>query len=378
MSDSLAALRQQIDAIDADMLRLFERRMAVSRAVGDFKKQSQRPILDAVREQTVLDNRVAQLADHTLAEPARSFFSHLMCLSREEQQRVMDAPAEEKRPFATPERIAYQGLPGAFGHQAALRCRGDGEAVKPYETFERVIQAVLAGEAARGVLPLENSSAGSVAEVCDLLAQYDCHIVGEVYVPVAHCLLALPGTNEADIRDIYSHEQGLLQCRDFLTRHPHWQQHPHINTAVSAQYVADTGDPSKAAIASRLAGEYYGLQILQENVQTAAHNATRFVIIADRPNPPETADKATLVFALRNERGTLHRALAAFVALGWNMTRIQSRPIPEKPWAYRFYVDTEGTGAFSRQKLAVLADALAADCSEYRVLGCYPAAEGQP
>jgi chorismate mutase/prephenate dehydratase len=272
---------------------------------------------------------------------------------------------------------------GAYGHQAALQWvaqvaekKGKGATdgdVLPCRTFEDVFRAVTDGTAAWGVLPLENSSAGGISDVHDLLSAYGCSIVGELMVPVAHCLLGVPGATLQDVRAVYSHEQGFLQCKAFLAQHPDWVQRPYFNTAISAQYVAEQGEAQNAAIASRLAGESYGLEILAEDIQTQAGNATRFVVVSAGPDAdPSDHNKATLSFVLRHERGTLHRALAAFVALGMNLTRIESRPIPGQSWEYRFFVDIEGK--LTPQKLDVLVEALEADCVDCRVLGHYSAA----
>lgn len=369
MSEALQTLREGIDAVDAELTRLFEQRMALAHRVGLYKRERDLPILDSARERAVLDARVSQLQDARWAAPAREFFEQLMRLSRQEQQRVLAAPEKT----ASNCLVAYQGVPGAFGHQAALQCAGDATEVLPFRSFEAVFQAVITGQAARGVLPLENSSAGSIADVYDLLGRYGCHIVGEVQVTVVQCLLGVPGAKIDDIRTVYSHEQGFLQSRTFLAEHPGWKQEIYHNTAISAQYVAEQGDPCNAAIASELAGQCYGLAVLQRGIQTSAHNATRFVVVAAQPLRKPGANKATIAFTLRHERGTLHRALAAFVALGMNLTRIESRPIQEKSWEYRFFVDIEGP--LPPEKLTVLTDALAADCDDCRVLGHYVAAK---
>jgi chorismate mutase/prephenate dehydratase len=388
--DDLRTLRDGIDEVDAELTRLFERRMELARQVGEYKRERALPVTDPEREQEVLAERAARLRDERLAAPARVFFETLMRLSREEQRRV---PSRETPGAA----VAYQGVPGAFGHQAALQyigerlrpddCEdrrehgregaaeahgGESDGTLPCRTFEDVVKAVLSGEATCGVLPLENSSAGGISDVYDLLGAHGCAIVGEVMTPVAHCLLGVPGAKLSDIQMVYSHEQGFLQCRAYLTGHADWRQTPYFNTAISAQYVAEQGDPHNAAIASRLAAACYGLDVLAEDIHTQANNATRFVVVAIGPQEADTtANKATLAFSLRHERGTLHRALAAFVALGMNLTRIESRPIQGQSWEYRFYVDIEGR--LTPEKLSVLVEALEADCVDCRLLGHYPA-----
>ncbi len=376
--DELRPLREGIDRVDTELVRLFAERMELARRVGEYKRQRDLPITDPQREKQVIQKRTEQ-ADPRLAGPVTELFETLMRLSREEQHRIqLAAGVQPGGPAADAPApiIAYQGVPGAFGHQAALQYGGEGAATLPCGTFKAVLQAVSAGQAALGVLPLENSSSGSIDDVCDLLGEYGCAIVGEVFTPVAHCLLGLPGAQLSRVESVYSHEQGFLQCRAFLAEHPGWRQVPHFNTAVSAQYVAEQRDPRNAAIASRLAAQCYGLNVLAEDIHTQAGNTTRFVAVAAHPQPGAQADKATLTFVLRHERGTLHRALAAFVALGMNLTRIESRPIPGQSWEYRFFVDIEGR--LSPEKLHFLIEALEADCVECRVLGHYPAARRVP
>jgi chorismate mutase/prephenate dehydratase len=367
VNDELQALRAALDALDGELAALFARRMALAQQVGLCKKRAGLPVLDAAREAQVLATRAALVTEPAWQADARAFFAELMRLSRLEQQRVLARTGEDAR-------VAYQGLPGAYGHAAALACCGDGTATLPCTRFEDVFRAVADGQAAWGVLPLENSSAGSIADVYDLLGRYGCYIVGEVRVPVAHCLLGVPGAALADIREVRSHEQGFLQCREFLARHPDWRQSPCLNTAVAAQAVAQAGDPAVVAIAGRLAAAHYGLDVLAADIQTFAGNSTRFIRVAAHPDPDAHGDKATITFTLRHERGSLHRALAAFVALGMNLTRIESRPMPGQSWEYRFYVDAEGP--MDERKLDVLMAALQEDCLDCRLLGRYPAAGG--
>lgn len=364
----LQTLRAEIDAIDTQLVKLFEARMACARGVADYKMANHLPILDTSREKQVIASRVARLEDASLAGATQKLFEELMALSRAEQQkRIAQTPGEKSG-------IAYCGVPGAYGDEACVGFFGEDCRRISKGSFEDVFRAVTSGEARYGVLPIENSSAGSVNDNYDLLGRYGCHIVGEYILPVRHCLLGVPGAKEEEIAVVYSHEQALTQCAQFLDEHASWRRIPYYNTAASAKMVAEAGDRTQAALASRLAAKYYGLEILREGVNTRTDNFTRFIIVSAQPEPVEAPDKATITFTLRHERGTLHRALACFVALGMNMMRIESRP-NEVSWEYRFYVDLSGN--VSPKYMDVLLESLRADCIDCRLLGVYCANGGQ-
>lgn len=364
MSDHrLGELRGQIDAVDRELLALFERRMALCREVGVYKKARGMQVLDAGREAQVLEARAAWVADESLRGAARAFFQSMMAISRGQQQALMDQAAAGV--------VAYQGVPGAYGHQALIQHFGAGVRMLSGERFEDVFRMVRDGQAELGVAPIENSSSGTIAEVYDLLGRYGLWIVGEERVHVRHMLLGQPGAKLSDIRRVYSHEQGFLQCTRFLDAQADLQRIPCFNTAIAAQRVAQGGDPQEVAIASRLAGETYGLEALAEDIHNFESNHTRFVVISRTRR--EQGSKASLTFILRHQRGTLHRALASFVALGLSLTRIESRPIADAPFEYRFYVDVEGL--LSSQRLAVLQEVLAEDCASCDLLGVYEPAE---
>lgn len=363
--DSLDESRKAIDRIDTQIVRLFAERMQQSRIIAEYKKAHSLPILNAEREAAVLQSRAEMTDDPHLSADIKALFKEIMRLSKDEQYRYLDSRL-------TGEAVAYCGIPGAFSESAVVSFFGESSMRLPFRTFDEVFSAVAGGQARYGVVPVENSSSGSVSDVYDLLGRYDCHIVGEQLVRVKHCLLTLPGAKLSEIRSVFSHEQGFAQCPGFLSRHPDWKLIPYFNTAISARYVAEQGDPSNAAIASRLAAAHYGLQILVPDIHSFDGNHTRFFIVAASPLSIGVPNKATVTFALHHERGTLHRALSAFVALGFNLTHIESRPLHENNWEYCFYVDVVGN--VSQENLDILMDALSADCVNCRLLGAYPAA----
>lgn len=360
----LGQCRAELDVIDAQLVALFEKRMQVVRDVALYKHAHNMNILDASREDKVLESRAAQLQEEVLKQPLTELFREMMRLSREEQRRYLDT-------LHTTQAVAYNGVPGAFSESAVVGFFGaDCERV-PYKTFEEVFAAVASGEVKYGVLPVENSSSGSISLVYDLLGRYACHIVGEQLVRVEHCLLGVPGAKVEDVKTVYSHEQGFAQCPVFLGQHPDWTITPYFNTAIAAKHVAELSDASNAAIASRLAAQHYGLEILVPDIHSYNGNHTRFIVVSASPASIGVADKATITFVVRHERGSLMRALSSFAAMGMNLTHIESRPLHENNWEYCFYVDL--TGKVEESTLRVLMESLAKDCENCRLLGAYQA-----
>ena len=362
----LSQCRAELDVIDAQLVWLFEKRMQVSREVANYKHANNLNILDTSREQAVLDSRTAQIQDTYLKNPAADFFRELMRLSREEQRRHLDTLIKSQT-------IAYMGVPGAFSESAVVGFFGEDCTRTSFKTFEEVFTAVAEGRVRYGVVPVENSSSGSINTVYDLLGKYSCHIVGEQLVRVEHCLLGIPGAAIDDIKTVYSHEQGFAQCPAFLSEHPDWVTTPYYNTAIAASHIAQLGDRSNAAIASRLAAKHYGLEILVPDIHSCDDNHTRFIIVSSSPTSIGVPDKATITFTVRHERGTLMRALSSFVALGMNLTHIESRPLHKSNWEYCFYVDLSGN--VSESNLRVLMESLVADCENCKLLGAYRAAK---
>jgi prephenate dehydratase len=235
-------------------------------------------------------------------------------------------------------KIAYQGEPGAFSEAAARRVDTDADLL-PCRSFEEVFDAVQAGTATYGVLPIENSIGGSIHRNYDLLLERDLPIVGEVELPVIHHLLALPGTNLAGLKRVYSHPQGLAQCERFLRTLAGVEIIATYDTAGSAKMIADGRLTDAAAIASARAGEVFGLVSLAASIQDFDDNITRFLVVGRTPVRNAVADKTSIVFALPNEPGSLFKALSVFALRGIDLTKLESRPIPGRPWEYLFYVD---------------------------------------
>ena len=235
-------------------------------------------------------------------------------------------------------RIAFQGATGAYSEAAAIKAWPDAETVA-HDSFDDVFAAVAAGRASHGILPVENSIGGSIHRNFDLLLDHDLPIVGEVEIPVIHHLLALPGVAITEIRRVFSHPQALAQCEQFLRTLPGIEIVATYDTAGSARIIKEQGLRDTAAVASRRAAEVFGLESIREGIQDFDHNITRFIIVARQPEPLGPPDKTTLAFALQNEPGALFKALSVFALRDIDLTKLESRPIPGRPWEYLFYLD---------------------------------------
>lgn len=239
--------------------------------------------------------------------------------------------------------VAFQGERGAYSEDACVKQFGSEVETRPYPDFASVFGAVERDEVTHAVVPVENSIEGSVTQVNDLLLDHDLTIVGEVIVPVKHCLMVAEGATMDSVREVMSHPQALGQCRKFLENHPDWKTIASYDTAGSARIVADSKRIDVAAIASRRAAKVYGLKILKEDIQSEDANFTRFFVLEKNPVPVEGANKTSIVFATKNAPGALHMCLGEFASRGVNLSKLESRPRKNKPWVYVFYADIEGS-----------------------------------
>jgi chorismate mutase/prephenate dehydratase len=381
--DELKELRGEIDAIDRQIADLLQQRMDITYRVGQYKKRNQMRVLDEQREKQVLDAKTALSDDPNMQFALTTLFETIMSISRKQQRALVTEQdpwydryqadrAAARVPLERP-RVLYQGEPGAYADEAAARFFGEDIPRDRVATWEEVFLALKEGRADYGVVPIENSSTGSINQVYDLLGRYGAYIVGEQMVKVDHCLMAPKGAAVDSLRDVYSHEQGLGQCTEYLKRHPAWTGHAMLNTAAAAKYVAQTGDVTKAAIGSRRAAGLYGLEVLAQGINFNADNYTRFVVVSPALELRPQADKISALFTLPHKSGTLHRIMSIFAVAGLNMMKLESRPVLGKSWEYLFFVDFSGN--LDQPGMDGVLHELTQASSSFRVLGNYKASE---
>ena len=373
----LSQLRQQIDTIDRQIVDLYEKRMDVSRQVAEYKIETGKKVFDKQREQEKIAGVKALTHNDFNSHGVEELFEQIMSMSRKLQYQLLAAHGSEGRlPFIGVEeletdcaRVVYQGAEGSYSQAAMRRFFGENVNAFHVETFRDAMSAIDEGSADFAVLPIENTTAGIVADIYDLLTEYELSIVGEQIIRPEHVLLGLPDAELEDIRQVCSHPQALSQCGKYLESHPDWKKKEMENTAGSAKKIKEDNDKTQAAIASRQAGELYGLKILAENICYNGQNATRFVIVSKKPIYVKDAHKISIFFELHHESGTLYNMLSHIIYNGLNMTKIESRPITGKNWQYRFFVDFEGNLKDSAVKNALRG--IEAEADRMRILGNY-------
>lgn len=368
----LQALRERIERLDRELLGLLKQRMAIVEGVAGAKLQTASPFRDPRREEHVIQ-RVRHIGVELGLDAHRveSLYRAIMEMSIAHQQAYVHALD------AVPLRIAYQGIEGSNSHLAAQRRyagRAGGALLTGHEDFRHAVEAVRGGEADLALLPIENSTAGSINETYDLLAEGGVTIIGEVVSAIDHCLVGLAGARVEDLRLVISHPQALRQCDLFLRSLPGAAVRSEFDTAGAARKVQELGDPTTAAIASADAAARHGLEVLRREIQNEPRNFTRFVELAREasPCPADLPCKTSLLVDVAHRPAALGELLVELGRRGVNVCKLESRPIPSRPWQYRFYLDLEGHAAST-----AVATALASVrplCGELRVLGTYPQA----
>jgi chorismate mutase/prephenate dehydratase len=368
----LHRLRVSLEKLDRELLTQIKERMALSEAIAAAKLQAAYPFRDQQRAEKVIQD-VRHHAVEVGLDPHQmeQLFRLLMEMSITHQQAYI------RELEAAPLRISYQGVEGSFSHLTAQRHYGGrkgGVLLTGYETFRGAADAARSGASDFALLPIENSTAGSINETYDLLAEDDLKITAEVVSQVAHCLLGLPGAHIEDLRTVLSHPQALMQCESFLREHPQLEPQAVFDTAGAARQVMERNDAAAAAIASESAASVFGLEVLARGIQTQRSNYTRFVEVAlEAPTcPRDVPCKTSLLLATGHHPGDLGHVLTEFSHRSVNITKLESRPSPGKPWQYRFYLDVEGHAA-SRSVTEAL-EAVRRHTAELRILGTYPMA----
>lgn len=377
MNLDLGEIRKQIDEVDSKIVKAYEKRMELCRNVALYKIENNKEVLDTTREKQKIESVVDLAEDESVKKGIGAVFSQIMATSRKMQYKLL---AENGKgitiPFEAVDgladkniKVVYQGVPGAYSHQAMINYFGREIDNYNVKTFREAMEAVENGEADYAVLPMENTTAGIVNDVYDLLIEYDNCILDQTDVIVRHALL---GTKEATLKDIkvvYSHPQGLMQCSGFLEEHKEWQQIAQSNTAGSAKKVLEENDKTQAAIASTIAAEIYGLKVLEENINRNSENTTRFIIVGKNKIYRKDAAKISLCFEINHESGSLYNILSHFIFNGLNMTKIESRPIKDRNWEYRFFVEFEGNFAEAATLNAL--HGIIAEANNVKILGNY-------
>ena len=345
-------LRKKIDGIDSEMCRLFAERMQVVTDIARYKKENNMVVYHPSRARAVLQNISKQLGPEfegygrslyrTIFDLSESYQTRMLSEGEEFFKNIKEVTSKPPMPFPKRASVACAGCEGAYAHLAAERLFDLPEMVY-VNNFDSVFRAVSSGLCEYGILPIENSLAGSVNAIYDLLGEYNVSIARSVRLKVDHSLLTQPGAKLEDIKEIYSHQQAISQCSEFLSNLKNVRVIAVENTAEAARMVAKSGDKSKASISSRLCAELYQLQTLKNAIQNRDNNYTRFICIAKQPQIYSGANRTSIMMVIPHRPGTLFHILSRFNATGVNLVKLESRQIPEREFEYRFYFDIEAS-----------------------------------
>lgn len=367
---NLQELRNQIDDIDSEILKLFSKRMEVCRGVAEYKKEHDLPVMQGGREKQVLE-RVRANAPEDLRDGAAMLFQNIMdiskCLQNEEIERTHKLFSP--KPFI-PEnaaKIACQGTAGAYSEAACKKLFGDKPAVF-YHEFEDVFNAVESGEADYGILPLENSTIGTISETYSLMSKHSFNICSLVRVEITHCLSAAECATLETVKRVYSKEEALSQCSEYIKNHG-LTRREYANTALSAEYVKEKNTPEAACICSRSCAELYGLKILDDRIADAYPNYTRFICFSRDYIAPADADTISVCMTVPNTPGSLYRMLTKFSIAGLNLTKIESKNIAGSDFEVLFYLDFKGS--CSDEKVVALLHDFENEMTFFRFLGSF-------
>ena len=373
----LGILRDEIDEIDGKIVDLYEKRMDICKQVAEYKIETGKKVFDRTREEEKIRKVKSQTHNEFNSHGVEELFEQIMSMSRKLQyQMLAEKGSLGKLPFIGVDeldtqkaRVVFQGAEGAYSQAAMDKYFGESVNSFHVETFRDAMSAIDEGSADFAVLPIENSTAGMVSEIYDLLVEFENYIVGEQIIRCEHCLLGLENAEISDIRTVYSHQQGLSQCKSFLQEHRDWKQIPLENTAMAAKKVAEDGDVTQASVSSAFAAKCFGLKVLKENIYSNKANSTRFIIVTNQRIYQKDAKKISICFETPHTSGSLYNILSHFISNNLNMFGIQSRPIPGRNWEYRFFIDFEGNLNDSAVKNALRG--IREEATNMKILGNY-------
>lgn len=351
--------------------------MEISGKVAEYKIETGKKVFDKQREEEKLSHLRTLVDGDFNKNGITELFELIMSISRKRQYQLLtEKGAIGRLPFIGVEelekgkaRVVFQGAEGAYSQAAMMQYFGEQINSFHVDTFRDACVAIDEGSADYAVLPIENSTAGVVSEIYDLLVEFENYIVGEQVIRIEHCLMGLPGTKLSDIHTVYSHPQSLMQSARFLLEHPSWKQISMKNNAFAAKKVKEEKDRSQAAIASEYAAKLYGLEVLEKGINQSVSNSTRFIIVTNQKIFKKDAKKVSICFELPHESGSLYHMLSHIIYNNLNMNKIESRPIEERNWEYRFFIDFEGNLGDSAVKNALRG--LRDEARNLRILGNY-------
>lgn len=365
---NLDEIRQNIDEIDVELQKLFEDRMNLCLQVAKYKMEHNMQVFQSNREMAIL-NRVTERANEGMAPASRKLFTNIMSISSQLQQKMMtdleEAPVFEKPDFEQAVKIGCQGTLGA-NSETATKQFFPNKKVKFYPSFAQVFEAVESGEIQYGVLPIYNSTSGTVTQTVDLMRKYNFFITAMNHVEVTNCLAVIPGTKLEEVKFVYSHPQALSQCSDFIDRN-HLVKQEYGNTATAAKMIADEKNPAMAAICSEDCATLNGLEILVDHISNVVPNTTQFICITKEIEVANDASVISVMLTLSNEPGSLSRILNKFLLYNLDMTKIESRPIRDGSFDVVFHIDFKGN--LRDRDVAAFLNDLCKNCKEFKLLG---------
>ena len=367
----LGEIRTRIDNIDKELVRLLEERMVIVEDVIEYKAANNMKIFDAKREDEVIKKNTDRVKEKKFKKYIEKMLNDIMSVSKEYQEsKIFEVKDNNFSRDFTGKIMGYTGVPGSFGHEVLLNLVGEEHSeIKNYNTHEEVAEAVAAGEIDYGVIPIENSSTGEVRDSIDLIKEKDIYIVGEISHKIKQNLLGIKGSKTEDIKNVYSHEQALMQCSKFLKEHSGWNAVACSNTAIAAEFIKKENNRENACIANIKTKNIYNLELLAEGINNNQENYTRFVVISKNMKISEKSNKISIVTAIEHKAGSLFKLIEIFSKENLNMVSIKSRPIPHKAWEYYFYIDFEGN--LNDENVVRAFENIKAQMSYMKILGNY-------